>query len=499
MTPQEQLESFKRQLQTAADSKARMREEKMRNAAFQQIGQYLSAALSPFKEAVKQMIGATNEMKRIAASVDRITDITIPEPQINVDLSSFPAPNVTVKPIIDIPEIKFPKDIEMRGFTMLMGYDRGLLENPLPVQLRDAKGKPVNLFENLTTLVQGGGGGFQTVRVSNLSDISISSTASTSVSLVNADGTYYNSDNPLPITGSITTTPGATYYASDAIASVNLIQVGGNTVAQGEGEGAMALRVIHASDALASVNLNQIGGNTVTQGEGEGAMALRIIHASDAVASVNLNQTAGNPTVVGTGYQDNAIRVVHATDAIVSVNLVSSITQNVAVTSATATVAIVGDFTPDSANVNSPPVRIGGVSTQTNPTAIADGNIVNFRSDDLGRQIVRPVQVRDLIATAYASLTTGTETTLLSGIASTFLDLIYVMGTNNSDAAVTVDLRSATGTNIVTSIRIPANGTAGVSLSVPIPQNVAADTWTADMPDITGTTVTLSALFSKEV
>ena len=73
------------------------------------------------------------------------------------------------------------------------------------------------------------------------------------------------------------------------------------------------------------------------------------------------------------------------------------------------------------------------------------------------------------------------------------------MGTNISDAAVTVDLRSETAANIMASIRIPANGTAGISTPVPLPQNTAAATWTADLPDITGTTVTLSTLFSKEV
>jgi len=51
------------------------------------------------------------------------------------------------------------------------------------------------------------------------------------------------------------------------------------------------------------------------------------------------------------------------------------------------------------------------------------------------------------------------------------------------------------------SIQVPANGTAGVSIPVPYPQS-ASDTgnnWTADIPDITGTTVYLSALFSREV
>ena len=97
------------------------------------------------------------------------------------------------------------------------------------------------------------------------------------------------------------------------------------------------------------------------------------------------------------------------------------------------------------------------------------------------------------------SITTGTETTLLAGASGVYFDLVYAMLTNSSDAAVTVDLRSATGGGIQTSIRVPANGTAGVSLSTPIPQDTAADTWTADMPDVTGTTVTIGALFSREV
>ena len=68
-----------------------------------------------------------------------------------------------------------------------------------------------------------------------------------------------------------------------------------------------------------------------------------------------------------------------------------------------------------------------------------------------------------------------------------------------SDATVTVDLRAVTAGNVQTSIHIPANGTAGVSLPIPIPQGETGNNWTADLPDVTGTTVTLSALFSREV
>jgi hypothetical protein len=113
--------------------------------------------------------------------------------------------------------------------------------------------------------------------------------------------------------------------------------------------------------------------------------------------------------------------------------------------------------------------------------------------------VARPINVRGSLATAYVSLTTGTETTLLAGTAGEYRDLIYLMGANNSDAAVSVDIRDVAAGNIQTSVRIPANGTAGVSLPVPIPQSETGNNWTVDMGDITGTVVTLSALFSKEV
>ena len=139
------------------------------------------------------------------------------------------------------------------------------------------------------------------------------------------------------------------------------------------------------------------------------------------------------------------------------------------------------------------------VRNSTNTTYGVDGDYSPMSVDGIGRTIIRPIQVRGLLQTAYISFSNGTETTLLAGATGIYFDLVYVMATNSSDAAVTVDLRSATAGGIVTSIRVPANGTAGVSLAVPIPQDIAADTWTADMPDITGTTVTLGALFSREV
>jgi len=174
---------------------------------------------------------------------------------------------------------------------------------------------------------------------------------------------------------------------------------------------------------------------------------------------------------------------------------------DVTVTDITAsTTAIIGDKRADEADGDSNPVKIGGVARTANPTAVAAGDRVSATYDDVGRSIQRPLQVRDLMATAYATLSTGTETTLLSaGGAGVYHDLVYVMGANTSDSAIQVDLRDVTAGNVITTIEIPSGGTAGISLPVPIPQGNPNNNWTADMADVSNTTLYISGLFSKEV
>ena len=494
MTPEQQFKNLMASMQKNAEMNARARQEADRNTYLTQIGRYFSAALQPLKEAV-------DEMKRIGSNLgilsSRLNSLEIPKPEVNVDLSSLriPTPNLTVKPIVDISTIKMPNEMNVKGWMNLMGYDRSLLTDPLPVQLRDSKGNPIKLFDNIAQVIGGGGGwagGGNHVIVDQMPSISVSATTNSSVSLVNADGTYYDSGNPLPITGSITTTPGATFYASDAIGSVNLIQVGGNSVVVGTGYQDNALRTVQATDSVSSVSVVS------------NIAALDVKQVSGSIDSVNLTQIAGNTTVVGTGYQDNALRVVNATDAVTSVNIMAQglALETRQVSGAIDSVSIVSniaalDVKQVSGSVDS--VSAFGVAMTTNPTAVSDTAAATMKTDKLGRQLSRPVQVRELIATAYASITNGTETTLATASAAGYLDLIYVMGTNNSDAAVTVDLRAVSSGNIMLSVRIPANGTAGVSLPVPIPQDATGNAWTADLPDITGTVVTISALFSKEI
>jgi hypothetical protein len=486
MTPQEQLKQMKDMLQKAADAKSRARMEADRNAVFGQIGKYISAAMKPFNEALQ-------EMKRLVASHERMAadrhTMEMPTPEVNVDLSSLrvPAPNVTVKPIVDISTIKMPKEMDVKGWLSLQGYDRSFLTNPLPVQLRDSQGNPIKLFDNLTQIVSGGGGwggGGNHVVVDNLNDISITSSGSSSISLVNADGTYYNSDNPLPVSFSASGTS-QVQQVSGAMDSVNIMQIGGNAVTQGPGEGAAALRVVHASDAIASTSIVS-------------SITLPVIQLSGAINSVSIVSNIAALDIRQVSGAIDSVSIV-SNIAALDVKQLSGSIDSVFVTGSSGTTMVVGTTVADAVDDGSAPIQMGGIARTANPTAVAGGDVVKASMDDLGRQIVRPVQVRDLLATAYASLTNGTETTLATATTGGYLDLVYVMGTNSSDAAVTVDLRGGSGGNIMASIRIPANGTAGVSLPVPIPQDATGNAWTADLPDITGTTVNISALFTREV
>lgn len=308
-------------------------------------------------------------------------------------------------------------------------------------------------------------------------------------SLVDSSGVQYSGSNPLPITGNITTTAGAT----------------------GQGDGASASRIIQAGDTVSSINILQINGTAPATGLNEtNSGVFRVVLMTDSVASVNI-VSGSSSGATGQGDAASATRVVIAgnSDASVVVNsgTITTVTTLTGITNSVAAANIDSSGVQYSGSNPMPITTVGGgpdsmfvlIAHTANPTAVADGADVRRMADKLGRQVMRPMQVRDLIATAYVSLATGTETTLLAGVASTFLDLINVIGTNNSDAAVSVDLRDATGAGIITTLRIPANGTVGTNNTVPIPANTLATAWTADLPDITGTTVTLSALFSKEI
>lgn len=137
-----------------------------------------------------------------------------------------------------------------------------------------------------------------------------------------------------------------------------------------------------------------------------------------------------------------------------------------------------------------------GQGRTTNPSSVFDGQDVKQMFDDLGRGITRH-QVRDLVATAYVNLITGTKTELKAGVAGSYFDLYQISCYNNSDAATVVELTDES--TVVRKIPVPANNVTHINYQIPLKQSALGAAWYVDMPDITGTTVEITAEFSKEV
>ena len=540
------MQIFKDQVDALIQDAKAKRNDRDRQFLMENIGKEIGQNLKPLmqtladnsrlnKEDFKEMIGyMKDELRKIDIPVPEIIMPKIPEPKVTVNI-----------PPIKIPKMEFPEgELTIKGGVSLMGVD---MNHPLPVQLRDEKGNLVRLFENLTQVVGGGGGGFaKTINVGGIND-------SAWGSMLNADGRLRVETND---SGAAATEVRQVSGAVDSVV-VNdvLVTVGVNQVSGANWSvSASDLDIRDLNISQDEILVHQVSGASWSVNAGTVTVTATdldirdLVNATDSIAayqvsgatwSVSVNDafrtTAASNLINsddrlrvsvetgGSGLTDAELRAssipvaqvsgaiwstevtntvpVSATDLDIR-NLVNA-TDSIAayqVSGANWSVSVAESKAEDAAHASGDTGFMAlSVRNSTNTTFAADGDYQPIATDGIGRLITRPVQVRGLLQTAYVSVTTGTEATLLAGAAGTFFDLIYVMGTNNSDAAVTVDLRAATGGGIQTSIRIPANAPAGFSLATPIPQDVAADTWTVDMPDITGTTVTVSALFSREV
>jgi hypothetical protein len=470
----------------------------------------------------------TTELNAVASRIEQaIASLNLKETVVNLPESNF----------------QFPERVNVT----LPDYDK---TRPMPVMMMDDKGRPFNFPQSN---IGGGKADFLTIKdIRNSSggsiidndgfmkvtgSFTVSAAGASNVALVNSDGTYYNSDNPLPVTFSAASVQPVS-QVSGAAWSVSVTDIYG-TVATNliNPDGRMKVELPTGSSGLTDTELR--------------ATSLTVQQLSGANFSVSVTDIFGS---TGTGFYnlDNRLRVSNdVTDVFVTtttssvvnadnrvkvelpamtITAVTSITNTIAaanvdssgvqysgsnpmpvtlaVSNATSTLnAVIVDSSGIGYNGANPvPVTVTGITgttssgytRQTNPTAVAS-DYVPLALDDLGRQLTRPLQVRDLIKTAYVSLATGTETTLISAVAGAYLDLIMIVASNNSDAAVSVDIRPVTGGNIVNTLRIPANGTAGWTPAVPWPQTDTGNNWTVDGPDETGRTLTFSALFSQEI
>lgn len=147
------------------------------------------------------------------------------------------------------------------------------------------------------------------------------------------------------------------------------------------------------------------------------------------------------------------------------------------VTGATA----VGGLTASGSSLAAAPVTKGGLAKTANPTAVADGQVVNSLHDKLGKQVVVG-SLRDLKGDQRTILTsTTTETTIVTAVASTFLDLYGLEIENTSATAVSVSFRDVTAGTVRFSYTVPPNDIRGFMLpeSAAKKQATVNTAWTA--------------------
>ena len=329
-------------------------------------------------------------------------------------------------------------------------------------------------------------------------------TNSIAANIVDSGGVPYTTTNPLPIGDA-----GGTITIDGSLTAVTAVTSITNSV---------------ASSLVDSTGVQYSGSNPVPVG-GTLAAVTAVTSITNSVASSLVDSTGvqysgSNPVPISDA--GGAITVDGSLTGVTTVTAVTGITNSVAAANVDSTgvqysgsnpfpvylvlgtgnsTVTVGPVAGDVADDGSSPVQIGGIARTANPTAVAANDVVKATMDDLGRQVMRPVQVRDLIGTAYATVTNITETSLIAGASGVFNDLISVVAANQSTGAVTLDFRASTGGTVTFTLEIPATGTAGISWNIPYPAPAAASSWTIQnaSSDDSTTSVDVTATFSKEV
>lgn len=129
------------------------------------------------------------------------------------------------------------------------------------------------------------------------------------------------------------------------------------------------------------------------------------------------------------------------------------------------------------------PVRTGNRASNARPTAVsADNDVVEEWSDRHGARIIENAAPRGLKDMQKTTITSSTsETTIVTAVASIFMDLYGLIITNTSATACVVAIKDATAGTTRMNIAIPAGETRGFMLpsSDAHKQAVVNNNWTA--------------------
>lgn len=141
---------------------------------------------------------------------------------------------------------------------------------------------------------------------------------------------------------------------------------------------------------------------------------------------------------------------------------------------------VIGEIAHDAVDSGNPQ-KIGGQARTTNPTAVADADRVNAIFDKLGKQVVVGA-IRELKGIQQTNINASTsETTIVTAVASTYLDLYGLVITNNSSTTTKVTIKDATAGTTRFVFEVAGTLTVGFTLPVDsaVPQASTNNNWTA--------------------
>lgn len=282
--------------------------------------------------------------------------------------------------------------------------------------------------------------------------------------VIGADGTNdgdISAANPIPVTGN--NGQRTTLSSSYTVASIKAaLPAGTNAI------GKLA--------ANSGVDIGDVDVTSVIPGTG----ATNLGKAADAVAG------ATDTGVAPLAIRDDALATLTPVDgdyAPLRLNSVGAlwVKHNGAETlSSSYTMIAVGRAAHDAAVAGNPLLQ-GFEARTTNPTAVADGDAVRARADDIGRLVVTPHQVRDLVTEIHlTSMSASTTQTLLAaGAAGVFHDLTAIILSNFSASVANVIIYDgvAAGTARFRFDLAADGGGAVINFAVPFRQAAAATAW----------------------
>ena len=365
-----------------------------------------------------------------------------------------------------------------------------------------------------------------TLRVAQASD-AISSTFITNASIP-VSGTFYQATQPISAGESLEVRQVS--GAMDSVAVVGTVAVTGTVTALASGIYDVTPTLPLATDYLPVRMTDGVsfvtGGLTNTELR---ASAIEILQVSGSGWSTYVTGTAastyaeilnpdgrvkvelpsGASSLTNTELRASSLPVEQVSGSNWSTNVTNTVT--VSVSGSISSTVVVGPILHDSVDDGSAPQKVGGTAMTANPTAVAGGDIVRFVADKIGRQLVTPYQVRNLITTARVSLTNVAPTTLLAGGgAGVFHDLISVTCSFTSTAADTaagsfaiVDILEVQSGGPVLTLVVKNGQTVIYQPSAPISQSEGGSAWmvdiTNDLSTLATTPVVVTALFAKNI